>query len=125
MKRIATVVAAMLLMTTYCYAQIHRGASGGSVTNQRNSSSSVFTNISLTGLDSVGNAAYIEIYGSNTAPAQAGYQPIPYYLWVKSDGDLCIASAPSISAETSGNFPSGDWTNSAVEARCTVVGGQS
>ncbi|KKL05105.1 hypothetical protein LCGC14_2609370 [marine sediment metagenome] len=110
-------VIALTLIPVHSFAQGARNASGATL---EQSSRSNFTSIGLLGLAGQGNPGYIA-FSNATA---AGYpEPFEYYLWVKSDGDLCIASHSTIIS--SAGFPNGDWTNEVESSSCTVVGGQS
>jgi len=123
MKRVVCMVIAMLLVTTLCYAQTSRNASPAT---QALTGKTQFSNIGIHGLDVDGNPGYIEIRGTNAIPNESDDTAIAaftntYYLWVKSDGDLCIASYGTVAGQSS--FPYGDWRN--LDSQCTVVGGQT
>lgn len=66
-------------------------------------STTVFANVASLGLKTTDNPGYIVLAGfdrdSNTHL---------YYLWVNNDGELMIASAPTLSQFSS--FPTGNWS---------------
>lgn len=128
MKKLLFVLAAVFLAVSYAYAQSARNAA------YNHEGKSNFSNISVQGLDATGNPGYIEFKvipnnASNNTDAKE-----TYYLWIREDGDLCMASYTTISAYSS--FPTGDWRTGGAGSGnppmsttstwpCTVVGGQS
>ena len=62
-----------------------------------------FQSVSATGSQQTGNVGYLSLMGYDAF----GTATIQYYLWVREDGSLMIASYPAVSAFSS--FPSGDW----------------
>ena len=68
------------------------------------------------------NDGYIVRWQIQNNAFTTGYpEPFEYYLWIKADGDLCIASHATLANDSA--FPDGNWHD--LESSCTVVGGQS
>ena len=103
----------IMVAPAYCFAQ-SREASGVTLAQTRTN----LTALGLMGQNVVGNPGYLAMVG--VAIDATSYVP-EYYLWVKADGDLCMASGPTI--ENYSDFPNGDWEN--LDGACTVVGGQT
>ena len=107
-------IATLMVVPTMCFAQ-SREASGATLSQTRTN----LTALALMGQNVVGNPGFLAM----TAPAASASSYVPeYYLWIKSDGDLCIASGPTL--ENYSTFPDGNWITE-IEAHCTVVGSQS
>ena len=115
MKKIAVVLLIAMFLATPCFAQAVRSSDA----TIRYEGKSNFGNLAVYGLDQEGNPGYIEM----VAPYESGtaVKHISYFLYLKSDGDLCIASAADFAVYSS--FPTGNWNN--YDDACTVVGGQS
>jgi len=108
MKRVVVCCSILLLVTTLCYAQ---GARNPAYNYEGKTN---FVNASVQGLDTTGNPGYIGLVSTNGDE---------YYLWVDTDGDLRIASNPTMEAYAS--FPTGSWDNRDGMDVGTIVGNQS
>ena len=115
LKRTACLTLALLACTSMVFAQVARNASDATISHTK----SDFTNLSVNGLDQLGNPGYIAMSAVST---KSGYQT-QYYLWVNESGTLCMASWQTIQAYAS--FPNGSWKNNGIGGSCTVVGSQS
>ena len=116
MRKVLSLVVAFMLVSSLSYAQSTRNPANN------DPAKSVFGNVATTGLDVAGNASYIELVSTDAN----GSNPIRYYVWVDSSGDLKIASR--VTMETLASFPSGDWRRSNEGGGFnigTVVGSQS
>ena len=122
MRRLVSITVALLLVTTFCFAQPARNPSG--VTVSREPTTSRFTNIQAMGLDVTANPGYIALVSSRQYQDTSGNQyPATYYLWVDRDGELMIASGLSLINYSS--FPTGNWYSLTDEQTgITKVGGQ-
>ena len=107
---------ALLLMTIPCFAQ---GARNASYLTSGMESVSNFTYLGAMGMDTTGNPGFIKLR-SATARNSSTVPNETYFLWVGSEGQLCLASYTNISNYSS--FPSGDWS---TDVGCVVVGGQA
>ena len=115
MKRVFSLIIALSLLATYCFAQPARNPA------YNHEGKSNFATVSTQGLDVTGNPGYLEV----RSVTHQGGNPTPnrtetWYIWVDTTGDLCMSSYATISAYSS--FPTGNWTTGMP---CTVVGGQS
>ena len=106
-------VIGMMVVPIVSFAQ-SREASGTTLRQTRTN----LTALGLMGQNKQGNPGFLSMVG--TVVDSESYVP-EYYFWVKSDGDLCMASGPTL--ENYSAFPDGDWDD--LEAHCTVVGSQS
>ncbi len=100
----------MLALAPACFAQVARNASPSTVSYEAKTN---LGNLGIQGLDVTGNPAYFEMRSTDAAAS-------PYYLWINSAGNLCLASHGTIGVYAS--FPTGSWDS---HMGCTVVGGQS
>ena len=117
MKKTIVLLLMVLLVATFCYAQVPRepgslnqytpagtdGSSGRAPGDPRvecfaSNNTTAFANLVTTGLNVTGNPSFLSL--TNTAN-------ITYYLWVDEDGDLLMASHETMWLET--EFPSGSW----------------
>ena len=99
MRNSITIVVILLLVATFCYAQVARNPEYNRIGKTN------FANIGATGLDVTGNPGYIELRGVQTSDSRISHNN--YYLWVDNEHNLRIASQVTISAHAS--FPEGDW----------------
>lgn len=112
MKRVLLIVLAFIFGVTVARAI------GASREAQRHFDGETwFEKVGATGNTNTGNPGYIALQSDDRANV-----PFTYYLWVDSDGDLRVASYPTISAYSS--FPTGNWGLPAFTVG-TVVGSQS
>lgn len=110
-KRASLIIIALLSIGTLCFAQpVHNP-------DQNLPGKTNFGNLSSQGLEVDGNPGYLELKGVSTKSG-TNYT---YYLWVRENGDLMIASYATISAFSS--FPSGNWASPSFSAG-TKVGAQ-
>jgi len=116
MKKTILAVMMVLLVTTFCFAQVPRNPVNN--TYYASGYTTSFTNIGSLGFDVVGNPGYIALSGSDVE----GNNSV-YYLWVSRDGYLLIASGGTL--DNFASFPTGDWrTMDEDQADITKVGAQ-
>ena len=91
MKRVVSVMLALLFVATLCSAQGVRNSSLATVTPEGKTG---LGNVGVYGLDNTGNPGYIELIGATQTGSGLGNvaEPIHYFLWVDFNGDLCISS---------------------------------
>ena len=142
MRKVALVTMAILLVATFCFAQVPRTASNVAVsswytgdessdTNDYNHKTN-FTNIAVTGLDVDYNPGYIEFVTTNGSGSV-----VSYFMWVDMDGTLMLASdiaiansgtnytrANSTANTIASSFPTGSWRALGTTTG-TAVGSQS
>jgi len=107
-------VVGLMAVPVVSFAQA-RNASGGTLTQTRTN----LSNLMVTGLNVVGNPGFLGLTGVQMAE---NYDAIEWFLWVDTEIDLCMASAPTL--ENYSVFPNGDWGDPPSSV-CTKVGDQS
>ena len=117
MKKIASLVVMLMLVSTFGYAQTRKAsnfstaAGFGPKTN--------FSSISVQGLDRTGNPGYIEFVSTSIAGVVSSH-----YLWIDITGDLRVSNDSDMLNSVAGaSFPTADWGLDVNVG--TVVGGQS
>lgn len=110
------ITASLLCLPIYGYAEVARNASGLVVSHTRSN----YSNLAVTGLDKTGNPGYLVLTG--VAVSDASYVP-EYYIWVDAEGDLVMASAPTIA--NCSDYPNGDWNSTCILGHDVKVGGQT